>query len=156
MLISGILYNAKKVFYYNGEPESKACRSSVYWNAMKILSTGNIEYTWPLSVGFDIYRDGKALLLYRCNSINPLNYNVSTLERKTDIVMAWLQIAVGLIILGIAGYRFVRHGYSFETVNIVVTFVLGIFLPLMAAGRLMRFKNEERKSTDQNDEIQAM
>jgi uncharacterized membrane protein YidH (DUF202 family) len=77
---------------------------------------------------------------------------MNTVERKADIVMAWLQIAVGLIILGIAGYRFVSHGYSLETVNIGVTFVLGIFLPLMAAAKLTRFKKEERLFTDQNDE----
>jgi membrane protein YdbS with pleckstrin-like domain len=77
---------------------------------------------------------------------------MNTIERKAAIVMAWLQIAVGLIILGVSGYRFVSHGYSFEAVNIVVTFVLGIFLPLMALGKLIRFKKEERLFTDRNDD----
>jgi hypothetical protein len=58
---------------------------------------------------------------------------MNTIERKASIVMAWLQIAAGLIILSISGYRF-------EAVNIVVTFVVGIFLPLMALGKLIRFK----------------
>lgn len=52
--------------------------------------------------------------------------------------IAWLQILLGIVFLGLAGYRYISDGYSWQNVNVATTVIFGITMPMIAIARILK------------------
>lgn len=60
------------------------------------------------------------------------------MTRNGSKYIAWLQILLGVLFLGLAGYRYISDGYSWENVNVATTIIFGITMPIIAMVRLLK------------------
>lgn len=70
--------------------------------------------------------------------------NTQKTAGTTDKTMAWLQILLGIFFLSTAAYRYITHDYDIKAVNMGMTIVFGIVLPVTAIARLTLMNRKQQ------------
>ena len=63
-------------------------------------------------------------------------------------IIAWLQMALGVLFLCRFLYRYVASGFDFDSVNVVNTFIFGIVFPLFALRMLVQHRKANKTDVD--------
>ena len=65
--------------------------------------------------------------------------------KMADTLIPWLQIILGCLFLAMAVYKYVSHGYDFQAINLPLTIIFGLVLPLIAMAKIILARKKSAK-----------
>jgi len=74
-----------------------------------------------------------------------MNSNKNQKLKMADTIMPWLQIILGCLFIAMAVYKYIANGYDFHAINLPLTIIFGLVLPLIAIAKLVVAKKKMLK-----------